>query len=333
MTSKLLVTLTALWLSNLAAAGSLRNASYDVAREFYKDYNAQFTQQWNATHPEPLTLEMSHGGSSKQARAVIDGLEADVVSMNQTTDIDAIVKAGLIHSDWNTRLPYQSAPFISTTVFVVRHGNPKAIKDWGDLVKPGIESVIPNPKTSGNGRYTYLAAWAHALKQPDGTPAKAQAFVRQLFQQVPVLDTGGRGATTSFAQRDIGDVLITFENEAYLLEKEFGAGKFDVVYPSSGVIAELPVSVVDKVVDKRQSRATAEAYVKALFEPAAQELAVKHHLRPQNPEVRAKHQNSFKPIKLYPVEPLFGSWSDIQKTHFADGGLFDQIYQPGSVKP
>lgn len=333
MTPRLIVTLIALSLSSLSHAASLRNASYDVAREFYKDYNSLFIHSWNQQHKEPISIEMSHGGSSKQARAVIDGLEADVVSMNQTSDVDAIAKAGLIQPDWTKRLPYNSAPFSSTTVFVVRHGNPKAIKDWPDLIKPGIQNIIPNPKTSGNGRYTYLAAWAYALKQPNGNDGTARNFVSQLFKQVPVLDTGGRGATTSFAQRDIGDVLITFENEAYLLEQEFGAGQFEIVYPSSGILAELPVSVVDKVVDKRQSRPAAEAYVQALFAPAAQELAVKHHLRPKDPDILAKHQHSFKSIKLYRIEDIFGSWPEIQKTHFADAGLFDQIYQPGSTKP
>jgi sulfate transport system substrate-binding protein len=308
------------------ADSSLLNVSYDVTREFYKDYNPAFAKYWKQKTGETVTINQSHGGSSKQARAVADGLEADVITMNQANDIDILYeRGGLIPKDWQKRLPNASSPTTSTTVFLVRKGNPKNIRDWDDLVKPGVAVVIPNPKTSGNGRYGYLAAWGYVIKK-GGNEAKAREFVGKLFKNVPVLDTGGRGATTTFVQRDIGDVLLTFENEVYLIKKELGNDKFDVVYPSSSVLAENPVSVVDKVVDKRKTRPLAQAYLEYLYSEEGQEIAARHYLRPRLESVAAKHKADFKPIELFTVDEVFGGWTKAQKTHFADGGVFDQIY-------
>ncbi len=315
----------------LAASGfayadtTLLNVSYDVTREFYKDYNQAFAKYWKAKSGETLTINQSHGGSSKQIRAVADGLEADVVTMNQANDIDVLADRKLIPADWQKRLPNGSAPTTSTTVFLVRKNNPKNIKDWNDLVKPGIAVIVPNPKTSGNGRYSYLAAWGSVLKN-GGDAAQAKAFVGKLFKNVPVLDAGGRGATTTFAQRGIGDVLLTFENEAALIKAELGADQFEVVYPSVSILAENPVAIVDKVVDKRKTRAAAEAYLNYHFSEEGQEIAARHHLRPRLASVAAKHASEFKPLQLFTVDELFGGWQKTQKTHFADGGLFDQIY-------
>jgi sulfate transport system substrate-binding protein len=307
------------------AETKLLNVSYDVTREFYKDFNAAFVQHWKTKSGETITVNQSHGGSSKQARAVADGLEADIISMNQATDIDLLFeRSKLIPQDWQKRLPYGSSPTASTTVFLVRKGNPRGVRDWDDLVKPGVSIIVPNPKTSGNGRYSYLAAWGFALKKSND-PAQAKDFVTRLFKNVPVLDAGGRGATTTFAQRGIGDVLLTFENEVYLIRKELG-DHFDVVYPSSSILAENPISLVDKVVDKHKTRATAQAYLDFHYSEAGQEIAAKHFLRPRLESVASKHREIFKPIELFTVDEVFGGWKKAQQTHFADGGIFDQIY-------
>lgn len=308
------------------ADSSLLNVSYDVTREFYKDFNASFTKYWKEKTGETVVINQSHGGSSKQARSVADGLEADVISMNQAPDIDILYeRSKLIPKEWQKRFPHGSSATNSTTVFLVRKGNPKHVNDWDDLIKPGIEVVIPNPKTSGNGKYSYLAAWGYVIKNGgDGT--KAREFVSKLFKNVPVLDAGGRGATTTFAQRDIGDVLLTFENEVNLIKKELG-DKFDVVYPSASILAENPITVVDKFANKHKTQTLAKAYVEYHFSEAGQEIAVNHHLRPTLDSVAAKYKDRFKSIDLFSVEEIFGSWTNAQKTHFADGGIFDQIYQ------
>lgn len=308
------------------AAPTILNASYDVTREFYKEYNASFANDWKAKTGEEPKIDQSHGGSSKQARSVLDGLEADVVTMNQSTDIDILADNGLVAKDWVKQFPNNASPHTSTIVFLVRKGNPKGIKDWSDLVRPGIQVIIPNPKTSGNGRYSYLAAWAYAKHAAGGTDATAKDFVTKLFQNVPILDTGGRGATTTFAQRNIGDVLLTFENEAYLAVKELGSDKTEIVYPSSSILAESPIAVVDKWAAKHGTKELAKAYLDALYTPAAQELAAKHKLRPRLPEVLEKHAADFPALKLYNVDEEFGGWPSAQKNHFADGGIFDQIY-------
>ena len=322
-----LFVLSSILLPTLAQADTtLLNVSYDVTREFYKDFNASFVKYWKAKTGETVTINQSHGGSSKQARSVADGLEADVISMNQAPDIDILYeRSKLIPKDWQKRLPNASSATNSTTVFLVRKSNPKKIKDWDDLVKPGIAVVIPNPKTSGNGKYSYLAAWGYVIKN-GGDDAKAKEFVSKLFKNVPVLDTGGRGATTTFAQRDIGDALLTFENEVNLIKKELG-DKFDVVYPSSSILAENPVTVVDKFAKKHKTQAVAQAYVEYHFSEASQEIAVHHYLRPTLDSVASKYKDRFKAIDLFSVDEVFGGWAKAQKTHFADGGTFDQIYQ------
>lgn len=321
----LFISATALLSSNAVADSSLLNVSYDVTREFYKDFNPAFVKFWKQKTGETVTINQSHGGSSKQARSVVDGLEADIISMNQAPDIDILYERGkLIPKDWQKRLPNASSPTTSTIVFLVRQGNPKHIKDWDDLLKTGTTVVIPNPKTSGNGKYSYLAAWGYVLKR-GGNDAKAKEFVSRLFKNVPVLDTGGRGATTTFAQRDIGDVLLTFENEVNLINKELG-DKFDVVYPSSSILAENPIAVVDKFVDKHHTRALAQAYADFHYSETGQEIAAKHYLRPSLVAVAEKHKENFKQIDLFSVEEVFGGWTKAQKTHFADGGTFDQIY-------
>jgi sulfate transport system substrate-binding protein len=308
----------------LAAPPALLNVSYDVAREFYKDYNAAFIKHWKATAGEDLSINQSHGGSSKQARAVIDGLEADVVTMNQSSDIDAIAeRAKLLPADWAKRLPNNSAPTTSTTVILVRKGNPKGIKDWADLAKPGISVVIPNPKITGNGRYTYVAAWGAAIKSGQ-TPAQAKELVQKIFANVPVFDGGGRAATTTFAQRGIGDALATFESEVNLIKAEFG-GDFDVVYPSWSILAENPVAVIDKVVDKKGTRKQAEAYLKYLWSDEAQEIAAKHQLRPRSAALLQKYAKDFPKVNLFTIDEVFGGWSRAQKEHFDDGATYDQI--------
>jgi sulfate transport system substrate-binding protein len=304
---------------------SLLNVSYDVSREFYKDFNPAFSKYWKQKTGETVIINQSHGGSSKQARSVVDGLEADIISMNQSPDIDVLYeRAKLIPKDWQKRLPYSSSPSLSTTVFLVRKGNPKKISDWDDLIKPGIAVVIPNPKTSGNGKYSYLAAWGYVIKK-GGDEAKAKEFVGKLFKNVPVLDTGGRGATTTFAQRGIGDVLLTFENEVNLIKKELG-DQYDVVYPSASILAENPIAVVDKYADKHRTRAVAQAYAEFHFSETGQEIAAQHDLRPRLESVAAKHKGQFKDLTLFSVDEVFGGWAKAQKAHFADGGSFDQIY-------
>ncbi len=306
--------------------GALLNVSYDVMRDFYKDYNPAFQKHWEAEHKEKVNVQMSFGGSSKQARAVIDGLPADVITMNMATDINALVDNGkLVPDNWVTRLPNNSAPFTSATVFIVRKGNPKALKDWPDLLKDGVQVIVPNPKTSGNGRYTYLSAWGYVLKQ-GGDETKAKDFVGKLFKQAPVLDTGGRAATTTFMTNQIGDVLVTFENEAEMIAREFGRDQFEVVYPSVSAEAEPPVSVVDKVVAKKGTQAVAEEYLKYLWSPEAQEIAANNYLRPRDATVLAKYTDRFPKVDFLSVEKTFGDWRTVQKTHFNDGGVFDQIY-------
>jgi sulfate transport system substrate-binding protein len=318
----------ALPLSAFAAPVALLNVSYDVAREFYKDYNAAFIKHWKATAGEDVTVNQSHGGSSKQARAVIDGLEADVVTMNQSSDIDAIAERGkLLPADWAKRLPNNSAPTTSTTVILVRRGNPKGIKDWADLARPGVSVVIPNPKITGNGRYTYVAAWGAVIKS-GGTPAQAKELVQKIFANVPVFDGGGRAATTTFAQRGIGDALATFESEVNLIKAEFG-GDFDVVYPSWSILAENPVAVIDKVVDRKGTRKQAEAYLKYLWSDEAQEIAAKHQLRPRSAALLQKYAKDFPKVNLFTIDEVFGGWSKAQKEHFDDGATYDQILKVG----
>lgn len=312
------------WRLANAAGATLLNVSYDVSREFYKDYDALFAAHWKKTAGDDVTVNQSHGGSSKQVRSVIDGLEADVVTMNQASDIDMLAERGrLIPADWAKRLPDNAAPTTSTSVILVKKGNPKQIRDWDDLGRAGVSVVIPNPKTSGNGRYTYLAAWGAALKK-GVNPAAAQALVRRIFANVPVFDGGGRAATTTFAQRGIGDALATFESEVPLITKEFG-NDFEVVYPGFSILAENPVTVVDKVVDRRGTRGVAEAYLKYLWSDEGQELAARHHLRPRSPKVLARYARDFPRLQLFTVDELFGGWKKAQKDHFDDGGLYDQI--------
>ncbi len=312
-------------LAQTPAQITLLNVSYDVARELYKDINPAFIADWKARNGETLVVNQSHGGSSSQALAVVNGLEADVVTMNQPPDIDILVeRGGLVAADWKQRLPFGAAPYTTTMVFLVRKGNPKAIKDWDDLVKPGLQVIVPNPKVTGNGRYTYLGAWGYALKK-DGTEQGAREFVAKLFANVPVLDGGGRGATTTFTQRGVGDVLVTFENEAILISKEIGADQFDMVYPTLSIEAAPPASVVDKVVDRRGTRKQAEGYVQFLFSPAAQEIIAKHNFRPRDPTVMAKFAGRFPPVATFAVEDTLGGWAKVQKEHFADGGTYDQI--------
>ncbi|MEN3364061.1 MAG: sulfate/thiosulfate transport system substrate-binding protein, partial [Burkholderiales bacterium] len=307
------------------AETTLLNVSYDVARELFKDINPVFIADWKKNTGETLKINQSHGGSSKQARAVADGLEASVVTMNQANDIDFLAERGLVPADWAKRFPNNSAPFYSTMVYLVRKGNPKQIRDWPDLAKPGVKVVIPNPKVTGNGRYTYLAAWGSVIKK-GGTEAQARELVDKMFRNVPVLDGGGRAATTTFTQREIGDVLVTFENEVNLVREEFG-NNFEVVYPSISILAESPVSVVDKVVDKRDIRKQATAYLQFLYSEPAQEIIARHYFRPRSPAVAKKYEASFKPIQLFTVDEVFGGWKAAQKKHFDDGGEFDKIYQ------
>ena len=307
----------------------LLNVSYDPTRELYQDFDQAFAKYWKAKTGQTVTIEQSHGGSSKQARAVIDGLQADVVTLALAYDVDAISQnAGLLPGDWQKRLPQNSTPYTSTIVFLVRKGNPKHLKDWDDLVKPGISVITPNPKTSGGARWNYLAAWAYALKQPGGNEQKAQDFVKRLYKNVPVLDSGARGSTTTFVQREIGDVLIAWENEAFLSIKELGPDKVEIVVPSQSILAEPPVSIVDKVVDKKGTRNVAQAYLEYLYTPEGQEIAAKNYYRPRLESVAKKYSSTFPKIKLVTIDEVFGGWQTAHKTHFADGGIFDQIYQP-----
>ncbi|MBL0285055.1 MAG: sulfate ABC transporter substrate-binding protein [Zoogloea sp.] len=316
-----------LGVSSVAQADvTLLNVSYDPTRELYQDYNVAFAKHWKAKNNETVTIKQSHGGSGKQARSVIDGLEADVVTLALAADVDALHdNAKLIPADWQKRLPHNASPYTSTIVFLVRKGNPKKIKDWNDLAKPGIEVITPNPKTSGGARWNYLAAWGYSLKQPGGNEASAKEFVKKIFGNVKVLDSGARGSTTTFAERGIGDVLIAWENEAYLAVKELGPEKFDIVTPSLSILAEPPVSVVDKVVDKRGTRKVAEEYLKYLYSPEGQDIAGKNYYRPTDTKVAAKYTKQFAPVKLFTIDDVAGGWTKAQKTHFSDGGVFDQI--------
>ena len=329
ITQKLLVTLLAIGLVGTAQAQaqvSLLNVSYDPTRELYQDFNASFAKYWKNKTNETVTIKQSHGGSGKQARSVIDGLEADVVTLALAYDVDALAdKSRLIPADWQKRLPHNASPYTSTIVFLVRKGNPKKIKDWNDLAKPGIEVITPNPKTSGGARWNYLAAWGYSLKQPGGNEATAKEFVKKIYSNVKVLDSGARGSTTTFAERGIGDVLIAWENEAYLAVKELGPEKFDIVTPSLSILAEPPVSVVDKVVDKRGTRKVAEEYLKYLYSPEGQDIAGKNYYRPTDTKVAAKYTKQFAPVKLFTIDDVAGGWTKSQKTHFSDGGVFDQI--------
>jgi len=320
----------ALLLSVAAQADvTLLNVSYDPTRELYQDINKQFAAQWQKSNNEKVTIKQSHGGSGKQARSVIDGLEADVVTLGLGYDIDALAdKAQLVPQNWQSRLPNNSTPFSSTIVFLVRKGNPKGLKDWADLVKPGVSVIASNPKTSGGARWAYLAAWGNAYLANNKSEAKAKEYITQLYKNVPVLDSGARGSTVTFAERGVGDVLLSWENEAYLAQEEFGRDKFDIVVPSQSVLAEPPVSVVDKVVDKRGTRKVAEAYLKFLYTPEGQEIGAKHHYRPTDKAILAKHQKEFAQVKLFTLAETTGDWRATQKKHFEDGGVFDQVYQP-----
>ncbi len=306
----------------------LLNVSYDPTRELYREIDEAFVKQHKEKGGD-LVIRQSHGGSGKQARAVIDGLDADVVTLALAYDIDAIADRGLLPLDWQKRLPQNSSPYTSTIVFLVRKGNPKNLKDWDDLVKPGIQVITPNPKTSGGARWNYLAAWAYELKRSGGDEDKAKAFVGQLFQNVPVLDTGARGSTTTFVERGVGDVLLAWENEAFLAIKELGPDKFDIVVPSVSILAEPPVTLVDKVVDRKGTRATAQAYLDFLYTPEAQDIIARNYYRPIDKTVAAKYADAFPQVNLVTIDGDFGGWRAAQQKHFADGGSFDQIYQPG----
>ena len=324
-----LVALAVLAQSAAAADITLLNVSYDPTRELYQDFNTAFAKHWKAKTGDNVTVKQSHGGSGKQARTVIDGLEADVVTLALAYDIDAIAERGLLAPQWQKRLQHNSSPYTSTIVFLVRKGNPKGIKDWGDLVKPGIAVITPNPKTSGGARWNHLAAWGYALRQPGGSEASAREFISKLYKNVPVLDSGARGATTTFVERGIGDVLLAWENEALLAIKELGPEKVEIVAPSVSILAEPPVSVVDKVADKHGTRKVAEAYLEYLYSDEGQDIAAKNYYRPVVEKITKKYAAQYPKVKLFTVDDIAGGWTKAQKAHFADGGLFDQIYQPG----
>jgi sulfate transport system substrate-binding protein len=326
MKAKLLLASLALAASGIASAQqTMLNVSYDVAREFYKDINAAFVPYYKKTTGKDVKIEQSHAGSSAQARAVADGLDADVVTMNTTTDVEFLAEKGVVAKDWAKRFPENAAPTTSTMLFLVREGNPKKIRDWEDLVRPDVKVVVVNPKTGGNGRYAYLAAWGY-IKKKGGTDDQAREFLGKLYQNVPVLARGGRDATTAFLQRNTGDVLITFESEVESVNREFGNGKVDVVYPSISIVAENPVAVVERTVAKKGTGDLAKAYLNFLYTDEAQEIAAKHAIRPRNAKILAKHEKTFKPVKLFTVQELYGSLSEAQKVHFNDGGQFDRIY-------
>ena len=306
---------------------SLLNVSYDPTRELYVEYNAAFAKYWKAKTGDNVSVKQSHGGSGKQARSVIDGIDSDVVTLALAYDIDEIgEKARLFPADWQKRLKHNSSPYTSTYIFLVRKGNPKGIKDWGDLIKPGVSVITANPKTSGGARWGYLAGYGWALKQPGGNETKAKDYIAKLFSNVPVLDSGARGSTVTFAERGVGDVLLAWENEAHLSIKEFGADKFDIVYPPTSILAEPPVTVVDKVVDKKGTREVANAYLEYLYSPEGQEIAARNFYRPIDEKVAAKYAKNFPKVNLFTIDEVFGGWAKAQKTHFADGGVFDQIY-------
>ncbi len=314
-----------------AADISLLNVSYDPTRELYQDVNASFSKQWKAKTGDSVTIKQSHGGSGKQARTVIDGLDADVVTLGLAYDIDEVAEHGLLDKNWQKRLAHNSTPYSSTIVFLVRKGNPKGIKDWNDLVKPGISVITPNPKTSGGARWNYIAAWGYALKQPGGSEATAKDYISKLFKNVPVLDSGARGSTVTFVERGIGDVLIAWENEAFLAVKELGPDKVDIVVPSISVLAEPPVAVVDKVADKHGTRKVAQAYLDYLYTDAGQEIIAKNYYRPTVEKAAKKYANQFPKVKLFTIDEVAGGWTKAQKAHFSDGGLFDQLYQPAKL--
>jgi sulfate transport system substrate-binding protein len=312
------------------AAATLLNVSYDPTRELYQDVNAAFTKAWAAKTGQRLTIRQSHGGSGTQARSVIDGLEADVVTLALSGDIDAIsARAGLLPAGWQARLPRNSSPYTSTIVFVVRKGNPRRIRDWDDLVRPGVAVITPNPKTSGGARWNYLAAWGYALMRPGGSDATARDFLAKLFRNVPVLDAGARGSTVTFAERGLGDVLVAWENEALLLTREVAREKFEIVVPSVSIVAEPPVALVDRNVDKHGTRAASQAYLEFLYTEEAQAIAARHHYRPGDAKIAAAHAADFPRLRLFTVDEVFGGWAKAQKAHFDDGGTFDLIYRPG----
>jgi sulfate/thiosulfate transport system substrate-binding protein len=318
----------AMLFSGTATAQTLLNVSYDPTREFYQDINAAFAKQWQQQASTRATIQQSHGGSGRQARSVIDGLPADVVTLALAADVDAIAARGLLAADWQRRLPDNSSPYTSTVVLLVRKGNPKQIRDWDDVVKPGVQVITPNPKTSGGARWNYLAAWAYAKRKNGGDENKAKAFVAELFRNTPVLDSGARASTITFAQRGLGDVLLAWENEAFLAINEMGKDKFDIVVPSISILAEPPVALVDKVVDRKQTRKLAEAYLNFLYTPEAQEIAAKHYYRPRLEEVAVKYRQQFPRLELVTIDEEFGGWAKAQPQHFGDGGTFDQIYRP-----
>ena len=308
------------------AATTFLNVSYDPTREFYQEYNQAFGQYWKQRTGQEVDFKQSHGGSGKQARSVVDGLQADVVTLALANDIDEIANAGLIRKDWQKQFKDNSTPYTSTVVFLVRKGNPKNIKDWNDLTKEGVEIITPNPKTGGAPRWIYLSAWGYALKQPDGNDAKARDLVKKLYQNVKVLDSGARGSLTTFAERGIGDVLLSWENEALLATQGLGKDKYEIVYPSISILAEPSVAIVDKTVDKNGNRQLARGYLNFLYSPLGQELAAKHYFRPRNPQVATKYAAQFPKIKLFSINDVFGGWAKAQKTHFVNGAIFDQIY-------
>ncbi|MBC3909415.1 sulfate ABC transporter substrate-binding protein [Undibacterium umbellatum] len=313
----------------MAADISLLNVSYDPTRELYQDVNQAFAKQWKAKTGDNVTIKQSHGGSGKQARAIIDGLDADVATLALAYDTDALAEKGLVDKAWQKRLPHNASPYSSTIVFLVRKGNPKGIKDWGDIVKPGVAVITPNPKTSGGARWNHLAAWGYALKLPGGSEATAKEFLSKLYKNVPVLDSGARGSTTTFVERGIGDVLLAWENEALLAIKELGPDKVEIVAPATSILAEPSVAVVDKVVDRKGTRKVAEAYLNFLYTDEGQDIIAKHYYRPTTEKASKKYAAQYPKVKLFTIDEAFGGWTKAQKVHFADGGVFDQIYQPG----
>jgi sulfate/thiosulfate transport system substrate-binding protein len=328
MLKRILLSLAAFFVALVSAHAdvTLLNVSYDPTRELYQEINSAFARHWKAKTGETVTIQQSHGGSGKQARSVIDGLQADIVTLALAYDIDALHEHGeLVPADWQQRFPDNSSPYTSTVVFLVHKGNPKGIRDWNDLIKPGVSVITPNPKTSGGARWNYLAAWGYALKQPGGTDATAKEFVTRLFRHVPVLDSGARGATTTFVQRGMGDVLIAWENEAFLALKELGPDKFEIVSPSLSILAEPPVAVVDKVVEKKHTRNIAEEYLRFLYSEEGQQIAAKNYYRPRLASVAQSHEKTFPKINLFTIQEVFGGWQQAQKIHFADGGVFDQV--------